>query len=49
MMLASCRLTSVLPTPVGPANRNEPMGFSPDFNPARDSLMALASMSIASS
>jgi hypothetical protein len=27
MILASCRVTSVLPTPVGPANRKEPMGF----------------------
>ena len=27
-MLASWRATSVLPTPVGPEKRNEPMGFS---------------------
>ena len=49
MMFASCRQTSVLPTPVGPANRNEPMGFSPDLRPARDNLMAEESESMASS
>src|SRR5690554_7377512 len=46
--LASWRHTSVLPTPVGPANRKDPIGFSPEFNPARDNLIAVAKVSIAS-
>ncbi len=49
MMLASWRQTSVLPTPVGPANRKEPIGLRPSFSPARESLIAEASMSIGSS
>jgi len=43
MMLASCLATSVLPTPVGPENRNEPIGLSGSRRPARLSFMALAS------
>ena len=46
---ASCLATSVLPTPVGPANRKEPTGFSGWPRPARDSLIADASAWIASS
>ncbi len=38
--LASCFASSVLPTPVGPVNRNEPIGFSGARSPARDSLIA---------
>ena len=49
IILASCRQTSVLPTPVGPANRNDPIGLSPSFRPALESLIALDSVSIASS
>ena len=40
---ASCFASSVLPTPVGPVNRNEPIGFSGARSPARASLIALAS------
>ena len=43
---ASCRATSVLPTPVGPENRNEPMGFSGLARPERAILMAAASASM---
>ena len=43
MMLASERATSVLPTPVGPANRYEPIGFCGSRRPARAILMAAAS------
>ena len=31
---ANCFVTSVLPTPVGPASKKEPMGLSPDRSPA---------------
>ena len=48
MMLASWRQTSVLPTPVGPENRNEPIGLPSVFKPARESLMAEARVSMAS-
>ena len=37
---ASCLASSVLPTPVGPANRNEPTGLSGVPSPARDRRMA---------
>ncbi|MNE42889.1 hypothetical protein D3C80_1370390 [compost metagenome] len=47
--LASCRAASVLPTPVGPANRNEPTGLSGALSPARDSLIAVDSESMAGS
>ncbi len=46
---ANCRATSVLPTPVGPAKRNEPTGLSGALSPARDSLIAVDSDSMASS
>ena len=36
---ASCLVTSVLPTPVGPASKNEPIGLSPERSPARASLI----------
>ena len=32
---ASCFATSVLPTPVGPENRKQPIGFSGSPSPAR--------------
>ena len=44
---ASDRATSVLPTPVGPRNRNEPTGRSGFFKPARERRMARASAEIA--
>ena len=44
---ASCLATSVLPTPVGPANRYAPIGFSGSRRPARASLIAEVSASIA--
>ena len=47
--LASCFVTSVLPTPVGPANTKLPTGLSGAFKPARDNLIADASAVIASS
>ena len=40
-------LTSVLPTPVGPLNRNEPIGLRVAGTGARDILIAAASTSIA--
>ena len=46
---ANCLVTSVLPTPVGPANTKLPIGLSGVFKPARDSLIADANASIASS
>jgi hypothetical protein len=42
MKCASVRATSVLPTPVGPRNRNEPMGRFGLFRPARERRMARA-------
>ena len=44
---ASCRVTSVLPTPVGPANRKEPTGLRWSPRPERAILIAAASASIA--
>ena len=44
---ASERATSVLPTPVGPRNRNDPTGRSGFFKPARDRRIARASAEIA--
>ena len=44
--LASCLVTSVLPTPVGPANKNEPTGFSSLDKPERDKRIADVSASI---
>ena len=48
-MEASCLLTSVLPTPVGPEKRNEPTGFSSTLKPALASLIAEDNFSTASS
>src|SRR6516165_9379829 len=42
MNCASVRATSVLPTPVGPRNRNEPIGRFGFFKPARERRMARA-------
>ncbi len=46
---ASWRVTSVLPTPVGPENRNEPTGRRSSPSPERAILMAEASAPIARS
>src|SRR5881394_3070551 len=48
-MNASWRATSVLPTPVGPLNRNEPIGLSGRPRPERAILIAAARASIAGS
>src|SRR2546426_9766105 len=47
MNCASVRTTSVLPTPVGPRKRNEPMGRFGFFRPARERRMARAKAVIA--
>ncbi len=44
---ASDLATSVLPTPVGPRNRNEPTGLFGFFNPARERRIARARAEIA--
>ena len=44
---ASVRATSVLPTPVGPRNKNDPTGRLGFFNPARERRMARAKADIA--
>ena len=44
---ASCRASSVLPTPVGPTNRNLATGLSASRKPARERLMAQATFSTA--
>ena len=49
IIFAICRQTSVLPTPVGPANRNEPTGFISRPNPERVILIAASSDLIAAS
>ena len=49
MNSASARASSVLPTPVGPRNRNEPIGRSGSCRPARERRSAVATASIASS
>ncbi len=46
---ASCLVTSVLPTPVGPANRKLPIGLSGLPRPERASLIADARVSMAGS
>ena len=46
-MCASCLATSVFPTPVGPENRKQPIGFSGWPKPERESLIVLASVSMA--
>ena len=47
--MASCRVTSVLPTPVGPASRKLPIGLLGSARPERAILIEAASASIASS
>ena len=42
MNSASARASSVLPTPVGPRNRNVPIGRSGSWSPARERRSALA-------
>ena len=49
MNSASARASSVLPTPVGPRNRNVPIGRSGSWRPARERRSALATASTASS
>jgi len=49
MMKANCLATSVLPTPVGPENKKEPIGLSSLPKPALDILMADANASMAGS
>ena len=44
---ASCRASSVFPTPVGPVNTKLPIGLSGDRSPDRDSLIADATSPIA--
>ena len=39
---ANCLANSVFPTPVGPTNKNEPIGLSGSWSPALESFMALA-------
>ncbi|MNS68099.1 hypothetical protein D3C72_1013670 [compost metagenome] len=46
---ASALHSSVLPTPVGPRNRKEPMGRFGSDSPARERRMALETASTASS
>ena len=46
---ASALHSSVLPTPVGPKNRNEPFGRFGSDNPARERRMASATARTASS
>ena len=48
-MRATCRETSVLPTPVGPANRKHPTGLSGDPSPARERLIDVTRALMASS
>ena len=47
IIFASCVVISVLPTPVGPANRNEPIVLLSSLSPARDNLIALTKLLIA--
>ena len=49
MNSASARASSVLPTPVGPRNRNEPIGRSGSARPARERRSALDTALTASS
>ena len=49
MNSASARASSVLPTPVGPRNRNVPIGRSGSCRPARERRSAFATASTASS
>ena len=47
-MRANCLQISVLPTPVGPANKNDPIGLSTCAKPERDNLMEVDKLSTAS-
>ncbi len=47
MNSASARASSVLPTPVGPRKRKEPIGRSGSCSPARERRSAVATASIA--
>ena len=49
MNLAKTFANSVLPTPVGPRNIKDPIGFLGSFKPARVLRMALANLIMASS
>ena len=49
MSFANCLTNSVLPTPVGPTNKNEPIGRLPSSKPARLRRMASTTASTASS
>ena len=46
---ASCLASSVLPTPVGPANKNDPIGLSGRASPARARLIAVVTVATAAS
>ena len=46
-VLLNCLATSVFPTPVGPENRYEPIGFPSSLSPALASLMEDDNYSIA--
>ena len=46
---ASVRASSVLPTPVGPRNRNEPIGRCGSESPARERRIAFATADTAAS
>ena len=46
---ASDFASSVLPTPVGPRNRNDPIGFEGSFIPALERMIASVTLSTASS
>ena len=48
-ILARLLAISVLPTPVGPANKNEPIGLSSSLSPDLDSRITLHTDSTASS
>ena len=49
MMSASCVDISVLPTPVGPVNKKDPIVLLSSLRPTLDSLIALESVSTAAS
>ena len=46
---ANCLDTSVLPTPVGPVNKNDPIGLVSSRNPERAILIAAVNCSTAAS
>ena len=39
MVFANCLVSSVFPTPVGPANKKEPIGFSLFLKPTFESFI----------